>query len=63
MPALVRDVLTRAGNDVRQGETLVILEAMKMEMRIVAPRDARVATVLCDIGQAVDRGQVLVAFA
>ena len=60
MPGLVLDVLVNEGDPVAKGDTLVLLEAMKMELRISAPGDGRVAKVLCQAGQVVERGQVLV---
>jgi 3-methylcrotonyl-CoA carboxylase alpha subunit len=46
MPGLVRQVPVREGESVERGQTLVVLEAMKMEIRITAPRPGRV-TRLC----------------
>jgi acetyl/propionyl-CoA carboxylase alpha subunit len=42
------------------GRVLVLLEAMKMELRIQAPADGLVSRVLCAAGQVVERGQTLV---
>ena len=60
MPGLVLDVLVREGDQVARGDTLVLLEAMKMELRIAAPRAGQVATVHCRPGAVVERGQRLV---
>ena len=60
MPGRVLDVLVAAGNMVQKGDTLVLLEAMKMELRIQAPADGQVSRVLCAAGQVVERGQMLV---
>ena len=60
MPGRVLDVLVAAGDTVQKGDTLVLLEAMKMELRILAPTDGQVSRVLCAAGQVVERGQVLV---
>ena len=60
MPGRVLDVLVRAGDVVRKGDTLVLLEAMKMELRIAAPADGSVVHVRCAAGDVVERGQVLV---
>ena len=49
-----------AGDAVQKGDTLVLLEAMKMELRIQAPADGQVSRVLCAAGEVVDRGQTLV---
>ena len=53
-------VLAEAGDGVRAGDTLLILEAMKMEQQITAPRDGVVASLLCKEGDQVAAGQELV---
>ena len=63
MPGRVLDVLVAPGDRVQKGDTLVLLEAMKMELRIQAPADGEVSRVLCAAGQVVERGQVLVEMA
>ena len=60
MPGQVVKVLVADGENVKRGQTLVLLEAMKMEIRVTAPRDAQVIKVLCKDGQIVERGQRLV---
>ncbi len=60
MPGQVLDVLVRVGDEVAQGQTLVLLEAMKMELRITAPLAGTVTAVHCRAGETVDRGQRLV---
>jgi acetyl/propionyl-CoA carboxylase alpha subunit len=60
MPGLVLDVLVAEGDRVTRGDTLVLLEGMKMELRISAPYSGRVGQVRCAAGQMVERGQVLV---
>lgn len=60
MPGLVREVLAVEGTEVARGDTLVVLEAMKMELRLTAPFAGRVRRVYCAIGQVVERGEVLV---
>jgi 3-methylcrotonyl-CoA carboxylase alpha subunit len=59
MPGRVLDVLVQPGDRVLQGDTLVLLEAMKMELRIQAPADGEVARILVTAGQVVERGQLL----
>ncbi|MEW5957580.1 MAG: biotin/lipoyl-containing protein [Chloroflexota bacterium] len=59
MPGQVREVLVAAGDEVAPGETLALLEAMKMELRIAAPYAGRVRKLNCAAGQLVERGQIL----
>ena len=60
MPGLVRSIAVSEGDAVVRGQTLVVLEAMKMEIRITAPEDARILKVRCAVGERVERGQALV---
>jgi 3-methylcrotonyl-CoA carboxylase alpha subunit len=60
MPATVLRILTAPGKTVRHGETLILLEAMKMELPLRAPQDGTVKEVLCKEGQLVQPGTILV---
>ncbi len=62
MPGQVTSVLVKAGDQTTRGQTLMILEAMKMEIRITAPADGRIQDVLVQQGAVVERGQRLVIF-
>ena len=53
-------VLAKAGDSVRAGDALLILEAMKMEQQITAPHDGIVASLLCEEDDQVTAGQELV---
>ena len=63
MPGQVRAVNVREGEAVVKGQTLMVLEAMKMEIRIQAPQAGTVHKVLVQLGQTVERGQILVEVA
>ncbi len=60
MPATVAAVHVAPGQQVAGGETLITLEAMKMELAIKAPRDGRVRAVACREGDLVQPGVPLV---
>jgi biotin carboxyl carrier protein len=60
MPGQVTQLLVTLGESVQAGQTLLILEAMKMELRVKALHDGQVLQVFCQVGQAVERGQVLI---
>ena len=60
MPGQVRSVSVSAGDVVRKGQTLVVLEAMKMEIRIQALKDGRIGRVHVTQGQTVEREQILI---
>ena len=60
MPGQVRAVNVREGEAVTKGQTLLVLEAMKMEIRIQAPRAGIVQKLFVEQGQTVEREQVLI---
>lgn len=60
MPGQVTGVFVKDGEAVMRGQVLVILEAMKMEIRASAPADGVVSRVLVAQGDVVERGQRLV---
>lgn len=60
MPGQVIEVRVVVGANVQAGDVLVILEAMKMEIRITAPYAGIVEKVFVNTGTIVDRGQILV---
>jgi pyruvate carboxylase subunit B len=63
MPGLIVRVLTSAGAEVRAGEPLVVMEAMKMENELRAPASGRVVNVRVTPGAAVEKGTVLIELA
>jgi biotin carboxyl carrier protein len=56
MPATVIRVLAEPGREVKRGETLLLLEAMKMELPVRSPRDATVVAIKCREGELVQPG-------
>ncbi|MES2646675.1 MAG: acetyl-CoA carboxylase biotin carboxyl carrier protein subunit [Bacteroidota bacterium] len=60
MPGLVLEISVIDGQEVKEGERILILEAMKMENSIMIPADAIIKKILVKAGQAVDKGQVLI---
>ena len=61
MPGNILDVKVKAGDSVKAGDVLAILEAMKMENEIVAPQDGTVASVNVNKGDTVNSGDTLVS--
>ena len=62
MPGLVLKLFVQEGSEVKKGESLFILEAMKMENIIKAPADAVVKAVKISAQDKVEKGQVLLQF-
>lgn len=59
MPGNILSVNVKAGDAVKKGDVLMILEAMKMENEIMAPADGTVVSVNATAGNTVDTGAVL----
>ena len=62
MPGLVLDILVEAESEVKKGDALLVLEAMKMENNIKASAEGVVKSVDIKKGQAVEKNQVLISF-
>lgn len=60
MPGTILDVRVKAGDRVSKGQTLMILEAMKMENEILAPHDCSVKQIHVEKGASVSAGDLLV---
>lgn len=63
MPGAILKVNVNVGDSVKAGQVLVVLEAMKMENEIPAPRDGKVAQLLVSKGSTVDTGAPLLTLA
>ena len=62
MPGLVLDILVEEGAPVKKGDSILILEAMKMENVIKAARDGVITSIKIDKGASVEKDQILVYF-
>ena len=62
MPGLIINVSVSEGTEVKKGDTLLILEAMKMENVIKSPRDGKVKKVNVQLKQAMEKNQVMLEF-
>ena len=59
MPGKILAVKATAGQAVKKGEVIMVLEAMKMENDIVAPQDGTIASVNAAVGDSVESGATL----
>jgi len=62
MPGLIFDIHVEEGQEVKEDESLLILEAMKMENVITSPRDGVIKSVNIAKGDAIDKGHLLIEF-
>jgi propionyl-CoA carboxylase alpha chain len=62
MPGLLVSVVVTAGQEVKEGEVLAVVEAMKMENTLLAPRDAVVGAVLANHGDSLAVDQPILEF-
>ena len=62
MPGLILDINVAAEEEVKEGDALLILEAMKMENIITSPRDGIIKSVAVNKGEAVLKKQLLIEF-
>jgi biotin carboxyl carrier protein len=62
MPGMVLNILVADGAEVKKGDALIVLEAMKMENILKSPADAKVKSVSVKKGMAVEKNQILIEF-
>ena len=60
---VVESILVTVGQPVKQGDKMVVIEAMKMKTPMIAHRNGTVTEVVVKVGEAVDAGQILVTLA
>ncbi len=59
LPGVVTKILVKEGDSVKAGETIMILEAMKMENEVKSPKDGVIKQILVKEGDRVEAGDVL----
>ncbi len=59
MPGTILNIHVNAGDMVKEGQILMILEALKMENEIMAPRDGKIASIHVSKGASVESGTLL----
>ncbi len=62
MPGLILDIRVQEGDSIKTGDTLIVLEAMKMENIIKSPREAVIKSITVKKGQSVEKNQILIEF-
>lgn len=62
MPGLILDINVEVGQEVKEDDALLILEAMKMENVLTSPRDGVIKSISVNKGDAVDKNQLLIEF-
>lgn len=62
MPGLILDIPIQVGDNIALNDTLIVLEAMKMENSIVSPRQGVIKSIGVKKGETVDKGELLIEF-
>lgn len=62
MPGLILDINVKVGQEIKEDDALLILEAMKMENVLTSPRDGVIKTISVTKGDAVEKNQLLIEF-
>ncbi|MGW8122870.1 biotin/lipoyl-containing protein [Roseivirga echinicomitans] len=62
MPGLIHDILVQIGQEVRKGDQLMILEAMKMENVLKSPGSGAIKSIEVEKGNSVEKNQILIKF-
>jgi len=62
MPGLVTKILVKIGDEIKKGDNLLVLEAMKMENNLKAEQDAIIKEIVVENGNSVEKNQLLIIF-
>jgi len=60
MPGLIVSIDVKEGQQITEGDNVLVLEAMKMENTLVSPRDGIVKSISIKVGDKVDKGELLI---
>ena len=60
MPGLIMSVLVKVGQEIEAGTPLLVLSAMKMENQILAQGAGTIKSIEVNVGDAVDKGQLII---
>lgn len=60
MPGRVVDIKVKVGEAVTQGQELLVIEAMKMQMPVKSPQNGKVSDIKVEVGQGIKKGDVLI---
>ena len=61
MPGLIIDIMVNVGDTVKKGETLIIQEAMKMQMKLRSPQHGIISAIYTSPGSQVEKGTLLIS--
>ncbi len=62
MPGMVYKILVKNGQQVKTGDILIVLEAMKMENNLKSPTDGTIKKIICKEGTSVEKNEILLEF-
>lgn len=62
MPGLVVEILVNEGDNIKKGENIVVLEAMKMENNLKATDNVKIKKVITEKGKSVEKNDILITF-
>lgn len=62
IPGIIQKIYVEPGQEVRRGQPLLVLEAMKMKNDVFSPVDAKIKSINVKVGEAVAKDQILIEF-
>lgn len=62
MPGLIHDIFVKVGQEVKKGDQIMVLEAMKMENVLKSPGDCTIQSIEVAVGASVEKNQILIKF-